>query len=230
MISATLGGVIPNTVWLGHAGLKKTGAGIGYSLVSGVVLGIAGVLGLFTFFSTIVPPAIAGITYLWCATLMVAQAFRDSDKRHHAAVGVAMVPPVADFLYTQITGAVTLSGTHAEIIGNNLMGYSPEITQSLLDAGVLWRGIPEVKPGAIIIGILLGSLTSFVIDRRLDIAALTMFAGAVLSGFGLIHSASLGFFPTSPFVLAYSMTAVILYIMHLGRNTWCKAQEGFDYL
>ena len=43
MLSAVCGGVIPNTVWLGHAGLKKSHAGIGYSLVSGLVLGAAGI-------------------------------------------------------------------------------------------------------------------------------------------------------------------------------------------
>ena len=30
MASAIFGGVVPNTVWLGHAGLKKSGAGIGF--------------------------------------------------------------------------------------------------------------------------------------------------------------------------------------------------------
>ena len=45
MIYALCGGVVPNTVWLGHAGLKKSNAGIGYSLVSGIVLGAAGIFG-----------------------------------------------------------------------------------------------------------------------------------------------------------------------------------------
>ena len=57
MISALCGGVVPNTVWLGHAGLKKSNAGIGYSLVSGLVLGAAGLFGLFSFLSNMVPPA-----------------------------------------------------------------------------------------------------------------------------------------------------------------------------
>ena len=33
MLSAICGGVVPNTVWLGHAGLKKAKAGVGYALV-----------------------------------------------------------------------------------------------------------------------------------------------------------------------------------------------------
>ena len=54
-------GVVPNTVWLGHAGLKKSGAGIGFSWMGGVFLGLAGLFGLFTFFSELVPPAICAI-------------------------------------------------------------------------------------------------------------------------------------------------------------------------
>ncbi|MEG0580153.1 MAG: xanthine/uracil/vitamin C permease, partial [Niameybacter sp.] len=76
MISAIFGGVVPNTVWLGHAGLKKAGAGIGFSWLGGILLGLAGVLGLFTFFSALVPPAICAITYLWCSVIMVSQAFK----------------------------------------------------------------------------------------------------------------------------------------------------------
>ena len=52
MLSAICGGVVPNTVWLGHAGLKKAKAGVGYALVSGLVLGAAGIFGLFTFLTT----------------------------------------------------------------------------------------------------------------------------------------------------------------------------------
>ena len=230
MLSATFGGVVPNTVWLGHAGLKKAGAGMGYSLVSGIILALAGVFGLFTFLSTIIPPAIAGITYLWCATLMVAQAFKDCKPKHYAAVGIAMVPPVADFLYTQITGAISVGGIYTEQIANNLMGYNPELSQTILDAGVLWRGIPEVKHGAIIIGIILGTLAVFVIDHKLKSAAYTMLAAAGLSLFGLMHSASLGFYPTSPFTIAYIIVAVILFILHSGRKNWFKPIEGFDYL
>ncbi|MGL4449633.1 MAG: xanthine/uracil/vitamin C permease, partial [Sarcina sp.] len=76
MASALFGGVVPNTVWLGHAGLKKSGAGIGFSWVGGILLGLAGTFGLFTLFSAMVPPAICAITYLWCSVIMVSQAFK----------------------------------------------------------------------------------------------------------------------------------------------------------
>lgn len=230
MISATFGGVVPNTVWLGHAGLKKAKAGIGYSIVAGLVLGSAGLLGLFTFFSELVPPAICGITYLWCAIIMVSQAFRVCEPKHFAAVGVAMVPPVADFLFTQITGAVGLADIWTETLASGVNGYAPEVAQALLDGGVMWNGVPEVKAGAIIIGIILGTMTACIIDKQLNKAAITMVFGAVLALFGFVHSAALGFYPTSPFVIAYAISAVLFYLLHLGRNSWFQGPDDFDYV
>lgn len=207
MLSAVFGGVVPNTVWLGHAGLKKTGAGVGYSVIAGIVLGAAGVFGLFTLLSSMVPPAICAVTFLWCAIVMVAQGFKDNPKKHYAAVGIAMVPPVADYLYTQVTGAVALSGEWAHMLESGLSGYSEEITALLIENGVMWNGVPAVKAGAIIIGILLGTITAFIIDRRLDKAGIASLAGAVLALFGFIHYAELGFYPTSPFFIGYLVLA-----------------------
>ena len=173
-----------NTVWLGHAGLKKAKAGVGYALVSGLVLGAAGIFGLFTFLSNMVPPAVCAVTFLWCAIVMVAQAFKDCDKKHYAAVGIAMVPPVADYLYTQITGSVGLAGYMTEVMPSGLAEYNAEVTQMIKDAGVMWNGVPAVKSGAIIIGILLGTMTVFIIDKQLHKVAITAVVGYVLACFG----------------------------------------------
>ncbi|MBQ8152021.1 MAG: xanthine/uracil/vitamin C permease, partial [Firmicutes bacterium] len=105
MISAIFGGVVPNTVWLGHVSLKRTDAGVGYSVIAGLILLVAGLFGFFTFLSDLIPPAIVAITFLWCAVDMLSQAFSVVPKKYYAAIGVAMVPSVADFLYTQVTGA-----------------------------------------------------------------------------------------------------------------------------
>jgi AGZA family xanthine/uracil permease-like MFS transporter len=230
IISAAFGGVVPNTVWLGHAGLKKAEAGIGYSLISGVVLGLAGLFGLFSFLSALVPPAVCAITYLWCAIIMTAQAFKACEKKYYAAIGVAMVPPVADYLFTQVTGAVGLADIWTETLATGLSGYSAEITRTLIDNGVMWNGVPAVKAGAIIIGIIMGTAVAFISDKRLDKVALIFLVGAVLSLFGFIHSAALGVYFRSPFALAYFIAALICFVLHLGRNSWFKADKDFDYV
>lgn len=225
MVSAVFGGVVPNTVWLGHAGLKQSDAGIGYSILAGITFGVAGVFGLFTFFSSIVPPAICGITYLWCASIMVSQAFKVCKAKHYAAIAIAMVPPVADFLFTQVSGALGISDIWTSETAMGVLGYSPEMSQKILDAGVLWRGIPEVKAGAIIIGLILGTLTVFIIDKKLKKASVTMLFAAGLALFGFIHRSALGFYPTSPFVIAYLISAVIFYLLSFGEGKWFDSPE-----
>ena len=230
MISALFGGIIPNTVWLGHAGLKKSDAGIGYSVISGVILGAAGLFGFFTFLSQMVPAAVCAITFLWCAVVMVAQAFKDCDRKHYAAIGIAMVPSVADYLYTQVTGAAGLAEYYTEVLPSGINDFAPEVSQMLIDAGVMWNGVAATKAGAILVGILLGTLTVFVIDKRLDKAAITALVGYVLAGLGFIHSAALGFYPLSPYALAYLIVAVLAFVLHLGRNSWFKGPDSFDYV
>ncbi|MDR1421566.1 MAG: hypothetical protein LBI64_01715 [Coriobacteriales bacterium] len=230
MLSGMFGGVVPNTVWLGYAGLKKTDAGIGYSGVSGLILGAAGIFGLFTFLSSIVPAAIYAITFLWCSIIMVAQAFKDNGTKYYAAVALAMVPPVADYLFTQVTGAVGVSDIWTETLASGLVGYGAEVTATLQSNGVMWSGVPAVKAGAIIIGILLGTFMVFIIDKKLVKAGITASAGAVLALFGIIHSATLGFHLLSPFVLGYLIVALICFLLHTGRNSWFKPPEDYEYV
>lgn len=230
MLSASFGGVVPNTVWLGHAGLKKSGAGIGFSWVGGVLLGLAGVFGMFSLFSKLVPPAIAAITYLWCSVVMVSQAFKECKVKHYAAIAVSMVPPVADYLYTQITGSVGIADIFTQTLPSGVSGYETKVSQFLIDNGVMWRGVAEVKSGAIIIGIILGTITVFIIDHRLDKVAITALAAAVLSLFGFIHSAALGVYFKSPFAMGYLIVAVLSFIIHLGRGKWLDAPDNYEYV
>ncbi len=230
MISALFGGIIPNTVWLGHAGLKKSNAGIGYSVISGIIFGLSGIFGLFTFFSNLVPPAVCAITFLWCAVVMVAQAFDACEKKHYAAIGVAMVPSVADYLYTQVTGAAGLAGHYTEVLPSGINDFTSEVSQMLIDAGVMWNGVAATKAGAILIGILLGTMTVFIIDKRLDKVAITALVGYVLAALGFIHSAALGLYFLSPYAMGYLSIAILSFLLHLGKNSWFKGPDKFDYI
>ena len=85
-----------------------------------------------------------------------------------------------------------------------------------------------VKSGAIIIGLILGALTVFIIDRRLDKVAYTFGIAAVLALFGFIHSTALGFYLDSEFFIGYLITAVIAFVLHSGKGKWFDAPEDFE--
>lgn len=230
MIAALFGGVVPNTAWLGYPGLKKTGAGIGYSIVTGVILGAAGFFGLFTLLSNLVPPAVAAVTYLWCAIVMVSQAFKECKTKHYAAIAVAMIPPVADYMFTQVTGSIgAVTGIWTKVLESGLDGYAADVTNSLLANGVMWNGVPAVKAGAIVIGMLLSAMTVFIIDRRLDKVAIVAVVAAVLSMTGFIHASQLGIYLTSPFAIGYLTVAVICFILHKRRGKLIEEQDDFEY-
>ena len=230
MISAVFGGCIPNTVWLGHPGLKKGNAGIAYSWISAVFLGAAGVFGLFSLLNSIVPPAICAVTFLWCAVIMVAQGFKEVKAKHYAALAVAMVPSIADYLYTQVTGALGFADIWAETQADGLAGYSGEISRALIENGVMWNGVPAVRSGAIIIGLVWGAALVFIIDRRLKRAGVVFAFAAALSLFGFMHRANLEFAYNSPFMIGYVILAVMCFALSLGAGKWFDAPDGFEYI
>ena len=117
-----------------------------------------------------------------------------------------------------------------EVRPSGLAEYNAEVTQMIKDAGVMWNGVPAVKSGAIIIGILLGTMTVFIIDKQLHKVAITAVVGYVLACFGFIHSAGLGFNPASPFAIGYLIVAVLALILYQGRKSWFEGPDDFDYV
>ena len=111
MICACFGGIIPNTVWMGHPGLKQSGCRIGFAWLSGVGFAVLALFGVFSLFYNLIPMAIVAIGLLWCALVITAQSFIDTPRRHAAAIGIAMLPHIASYAHTQVTS--TLRATSA---------------------------------------------------------------------------------------------------------------------
>lgn len=221
MVAALFGGNIPCTAWLGHPGLKKSGAGIGFSWVSGLMFGVCGFFGAFSFFYAIMPEVLISVTYLWCAIIMIAQAFVDSPRRYGAAIGIALVPHMADYLYTQIHSALALA---------NIYEFTPEVNKALVDAGVMWNGVEALARGAIISGMVWACLTVFIVDRRLNRAAWTCLVAGALSAFGFIHAPSIGLVSwNNPMVIGYLSMGVIFVLTHRFRHK-LDISTRFDYV
>lgn len=74
-----------------------------------------------------------------------------------------------------------------------------------------------------------GTATAVIIDRKMLSVAITCFAGYLLSCFGFIHSASLGFYPLSVFGKGYLIIAILALIFHY-RKKWIIPQDDFEYV
>ncbi len=233
-ISALFGGIMPNVVWLGHAGLKKSRASIGYSWVGGLLFALCGLFGIFGVLNSLMPPVIACITFLWCAMLMIVQAYTDNPRRHGAALAIALVPHLADLLYTTVTGAL---GAFEKFIEHSedgafalMMDSSDPASRALVDYGVMWKGVAALRHGSIIVSIMWASTVVFIVDRRLDKAAAALFCAAVLSFFGFIHAPHLGLNAAPAYTIGYMEISVICLVFHFLKDKIMNYTRRYDYV
>jgi AGZA family xanthine/uracil permease-like MFS transporter len=231
MISALFGSIVPNTVWLGHAGLKKSETGIAYSWISAILYALSSVFGLYGLMNSLMPAVVASITFLWCAMLMLVQAYTDVPRRYGAALAIALIPHVADVLFTYVRDALGAFGIYLE--ETMTMNSTDEISQAMINYGVVWKGVVAMHSGAIITSILWASVVAFIIDRRLDKAALGFLVAALLAFFGFIHSPALvmGMGTMSfPYAVGYVLAAAVCYAIHLSHEKIMDVPRRYDYV
>jgi adenine/guanine/hypoxanthine permease len=197
IVGAVLGSPFPPAVYIGHPGWKAVGGRIGYSLATGVVIGLVCFLGLTALLLAIIPLVAILPILLFIGLVIGAQAFQACPARHAPAVVLAILPNVAAWAQTQIDGALAAAGTTAEQIGMAKLGAT----------GVVYRGMALLGGGAVLAGLMLGAIAAFIIDRAFDKAAIYAAAAAVLAFFGFIHGTSLGFGAGAAVSLGYLIMA-----------------------
>ncbi len=177
IVGAALGSPFPPAVYIGHPGWKEAGGRTSYSMLSGVVIALLCFLGMFALLGAVIPiPAIVPIL-LYIGLLIGAQAFQAVPPRYAIAVVVAIIPNIASWAQGQMADVMAAAGTSAQKIGE----------ASLVNAGVIYKGTQILGGGAILAGLVLGSIVAFIIDRAFTRAAAYCFIGAILSFVGLIH-------------------------------------------
>src|SRR5271156_4044452 len=182
IVGALLGSPFPPAVYIGHPGWKAVGGRIGYSLATGVVIGVVCFLGLTALLLAVIPLVAILPILLYIGLVIGGQAFQATPARHAPAIVLALLPNIAAWAQTQIDGALGAAGTSADKIGMAKLGAS----------GVVYHGMALLGGGAVLAGLILGAIAAFIIDRKFDWAALFAAAGAVLSFFGFIHGTVLG--------------------------------------
>jgi AGZA family xanthine/uracil permease-like MFS transporter len=112
-----------------------------------------------------------------------------------------MIPQTAAWGKTMLDGALGAAGTNAAAVGFDKLGST----------GVLYKGLETLGGGATLAGIILGSVTVFIIERQLEKAAWFAAAGAIFTFFGLIHAEDLGVGRSPAVAIGYAGVAVMLY-------------------
>ncbi|GAA4883558.1 regulator [Actinomycetospora straminea] len=200
VVGSALGCPFPPAVYIGHPGWKAAGGRTTYSLASGVAIALMCFLGLFSLLGALLPlPAIVPIL-LYIGLLIGAQAFREVPARHAVAVVFAIIPNIASWAAGLMDNALDAANTSAEQVGE----------EALTGAGLVYHGTALLGGGAILAGLVLGSITAFIIDKEFFAAAAYSAAGAVLGFVGLIHAESVGWNVGGQIALGYAFAAVVL--------------------
>lgn len=171
LVAGVCGGVAQSTPYIGHPAYKRMGGRAGYTLFTGLFIGLGGVLGFVQFVVRLVPQAAVTPILLFIGLEIMGQAQHQTPKRHAAAVGLAILPCVAELVRIILAG---FGHTNPA----DLQGEPAAQLEVIL---LLGRGF-------ILTAMLWGAAAAHVIDGRLRTAGYYLLVCAVLTLFGLIHS------------------------------------------
>jgi AGZA family xanthine/uracil permease-like MFS transporter len=200
LIGCLMGNPFINAVYIGHPGWKAMGGRIGYSAATGIVVILLSWFGIISLAVAVIPVVAISPILLYIGMLIGAQAFQETPKSHAPAIILAFTPHLAAWGKLQIDNALGAAGTNAAAIGLDKLGQS----------GVLYRGLEVLGGGAILAGLIMGTIAVFMIDRQFMKAAAFAFAGAVLTFFGFMHGEKIGIGQTPVVALSYLAVAVIM--------------------
>ncbi len=209
-LGAVFGSPFPTTVFIGHPAYKQMGARLNYTPMTGLVLFITGLGGLFAFLQNLIPSAAVAPLLVFVGISMTTYAFRATPAAHGAAVAIAFIPHIADLLKKQ------LDGTLLEVLPQG--SITPDLMANLANnQGVYLQSYDLLARGAIITGLLWGAIVAFLIDQNLRGATLFSFVAFCLSLLGLIHANKIGL-SLSPITLGYLLITLLLGLCHLAPS------------
>jgi adenine/guanine/hypoxanthine permease len=196
------------------------GSRAGYTLMTGIFIGLGGVLGYVSFIVELIPRAVLAPILVFVALDIIVQSFQASPARHAPAVAFAFFPTIARMLAIKLGNPeVVLPATF-----QSLMNSSGKPLPELLVTVALGNGF-------IVTAMLWGAFLAEMIDRRLKIAAAYLLVLAAFTLFGVIHSSSpdgemylpwklSGLAQQVPyqFALAYGVFAVLLLLLSLVKR------------
>ncbi len=199
VIGSAFGSPFPPAVYIGHPGWKDAGGRASYSLASGAVIGLFCFLGLFGVLDALLPvPAIVPIL-LYIGLLIGAQAFQAVPRLHAVAVVAAILPNLAQWASGLIDNALNAAGTSASQVG----------VDALNGAGVVYEGLQTLGEGAVLVGLILGTMVTFILEKKFLYAAVASAAGAALSFIGLIHAPEVSWAANPPVALGYLLFGLV---------------------
>lgn len=207
MFGAIMGNPFPVTVYVGHTAYKEMGAGIGYTLATGIVMFLVCMFGLGAFLLSIIPMAAIAPILIFIGIVTANQVVRETPKLEVPVIFVCIFPWIGAWALTLVGNTLKSAGTNAGKVG----------WQVLEKSGVDYTGLYHLGSGAPLSSLLWGCIAIFAITNAPQKGASAAVIAAVLSFFGIIHESVPVFGGPSPtmFAISYLMVAGLLFWKHI---------------
>lgn len=174
LIAALCGGVIQNTPYIGHPAYKDMGCRAAYTLATGLFIGIGAATGLIGALIAALPESVVVPILVFVGMEMSGQAMTTTLPRHVKALGLALIPALAYLINIELGGLI--GAAHVDVAALD------EHTRRGLQV------LTMLGNGFIITSMLWATWLIWVIDHRLQQAALISWIAAAMTLVGLIHS------------------------------------------
>lgn len=207
VVGSILGSPFPPAVYIGHPGWKAVGGRIGYSLATGVTVSLICFLGLVSTLIAIFPIQALLPILLFIGLVIGAQAFQSTPARHAPAVVLALLPNLALWAKGLVDNALVAAGTSAADVGLLTPG-----------TGDIYLGMALFGGGAVLAGLVLGAIASFVIDRQFAQAGMAALGGTLFSFFGLVHAEEVQLNAVPAVSLGYLFMAAVFLLFALQQR------------
>ncbi|MBD9367304.1 hypothetical protein [Xanthomonas sp. XNM01] len=220
LVAGVCGGVAQTTPYIGQPAYKHMGARSGYTLLTGLFIGLGGIFGYVSGLVQWLPVAVLAPIIVYVGMDITLQAFHETPRRHAPAVALAFLPAVAYLLVIKL--------------GNPAL-VAPETFAALYN-GIDSHGLPDLATiftlgnGFIITAMLWSAALVDLIEQRPRRAAGVLLIAGVLTLFGFIHSVDPRggiYLPWTleglraviawQFAAAYAVLAVLLGLLSLQR-------------
>jgi adenine/guanine/hypoxanthine permease len=178
LVAGLFGGVAQTTPYIGQPAYKAMGSKAGYTLITGIFVGLGGILGYVSFIVELIPRAVLAPILIFVALDIIVQAFKASPKPHMHAVAFAFFPTVARLVQIKLSNPEFVP---VNIFNNQINSFGKTLPELLI--------IVALGNGFILTAMLWGAFVVHIIDRQLKKASMFLLICAVLTFFGIIHSA-----------------------------------------
>jgi AGZA family xanthine/uracil permease-like MFS transporter len=174
LVAAVCGGVIQNTPYIGHPAYKEMGSRAGYTLATGLFIGVGAATGVIGALIGWLPESIVVPVLIFVGLEMAEQAMVTTAPRHMKAVALALIPVMANLVNIEQGSLIAAARIDVATL--------PDSVQRGLTA------VAMLGNGFIVTAMLWSAWLIFVIDHRLRVAAAIAAATAALTLVGLMHS------------------------------------------